>query len=432
MRGSTSSCMPTTITRCDECWVSRKMSFKTVFDVTGYVTNYVGSFSWRQVRSRLTPHSNLQQLRNVLSKELNRIDQTDIQNLIEGLNRRMKWQNIAEVRRETRSNIHVQHSRKCRKIRQIVHKDRHVHFEYERPQLWTKNKWMLRDDTASAHRALATLQFCTRNKMVVVLHPRIHQILAPATIFVSEHEIQAKESPFWHYARDPTRVAEAELQRKYQNIFRRYNLCLAPKAEHIQHRLRKEHYGLIPNDTSLEVQNIDQREIICWTRCITYVSEKLHSKYGVHSEEYLLICTEMFYLRKLWLFVFGIHNLENNTAQYYCYHEGQATRGPNEVCTLLNDYISEIPDSVKNTCVYDSCGGQNRNNTIVRYPMYVTMSAKFQAAENSSDEKYQQSKMKNKEMMYAVVFLACYHIVTEYLSYDTEKNCGIVQICKRE
>ncbi|KAJ4430809.1 hypothetical protein ANN_19400 [Periplaneta americana] len=39
----------------------------------------------KQVRSR----SNLQQLRNVLSKEWNRIDQTDIQNLIEGLNRRM-------------------------------------------------------------------------------------------------------------------------------------------------------------------------------------------------------------------------------------------------------------------------------------------------------------------------------------------------------
>ncbi|KAJ4437701.1 hypothetical protein ANN_17846 [Periplaneta americana] len=43
----------------------------------------------KRVRGRLTPHSNLQQLRNVLSKEWNRIDQTDIQNLIEGFNRRM-------------------------------------------------------------------------------------------------------------------------------------------------------------------------------------------------------------------------------------------------------------------------------------------------------------------------------------------------------
>ncbi|KAJ4434797.1 hypothetical protein ANN_23368 [Periplaneta americana] len=45
----------------------------------------------KRVRSRLTPHSNLQQLRNALSKEWNRIDQTDIQNVIEGLNRRMHF-----------------------------------------------------------------------------------------------------------------------------------------------------------------------------------------------------------------------------------------------------------------------------------------------------------------------------------------------------
>ncbi|KAJ4433220.1 hypothetical protein ANN_15478 [Periplaneta americana] len=37
----------------------------------------------KQVRSRLSPHSNVQQLRNILNKEWNRIHQTDIQNLIE-------------------------------------------------------------------------------------------------------------------------------------------------------------------------------------------------------------------------------------------------------------------------------------------------------------------------------------------------------------
>ncbi|KAJ4429181.1 hypothetical protein ANN_26184 [Periplaneta americana] len=75
---------------------------------------------------------------------------------------------------------------------------------------------------------------------------------------------------------------------------------------------------------------------------------------------------EMFYLRKLWLFVFGIHNQENNTAQFYCYHEGQANRGPIEVCTFVNDYISEL-DSVKELHVFsDPCGGQNRNNTVLK------------------------------------------------------------------
>ncbi|KAJ4426309.1 hypothetical protein ANN_27123 [Periplaneta americana] len=48
------------------------------------------------------------------------------------------------------------------KIRQIVHNDSHVHFEHERPQLWKQNKWLLHDDNAPAHRALAARQFCTR------------------------------------------------------------------------------------------------------------------------------------------------------------------------------------------------------------------------------------------------------------------------------
>ncbi|KAJ4445973.1 hypothetical protein ANN_12659 [Periplaneta americana] len=83
---------------------------------------------------------------------------------------------------------------------------------------------------------------------------------------------------------------------------------------------------------------------------------------------------EMFYLRKLWLFVFGIHNQENNTAQFYCYHEGQANRGPIEVCTFLNDYISEL-DSVKELHVFsDLCGGQNRNNTVFSRLFYDALS----------------------------------------------------------
>ncbi|KAJ4447546.1 hypothetical protein ANN_09553 [Periplaneta americana] len=84
--------------------------------------------------------------------------------------------------------------------------------------------------------------------------------------------------------------------------------------------------------------------------------------------------SEMFYLRKLWLFVFGIHNQENNTAQFYCYHEGQANRNPIEVYTFLNDYISEL-DSVKELHVFsDPCGGQNRNNTVFSRLFYDALS----------------------------------------------------------
>lgn len=39
---------------------------------------------------------------------------------------------------------------------------------------------------------------------------------------------------------------------------------------------------------------------------------------------------EMFYLRKLWHYVFGIHNLSNNESVFYTYHEGQGRKGPDE------------------------------------------------------------------------------------------------------
>ncbi|KAJ4436388.1 hypothetical protein ANN_19020 [Periplaneta americana] len=74
--------------------------------------------------------------------------------------------------------------------------------------LTSTSKCMLHDYNAPAHRALATCQFCTRNKMVIFLTPRIHQILPSATFLVSEDEIQAKGSPFWHCGGDPTRIAE--------------------------------------------------------------------------------------------------------------------------------------------------------------------------------------------------------------------------------
>lgn len=40
---------------------------------------------------------------------------------------------------------------------------------------------------------------------------------------------------------------------------------------------------------------------------------------------------EMFYLRKLWYYVFNIFDMKNNKAVFYTYREGEAKRGHNEV-----------------------------------------------------------------------------------------------------
>lgn len=74
----------------------------------------------------------------------------------------------------------------------------------------------------------------------------------------------------------------------------------------------------------------------------------------------------MFYLRKLWLCV-CVHDLMNSD-NFYTYHEGEAKRGPNEVCSLLWKTIQNMDSSVKELHVFsDACEGQNKNYTLIRF-----------------------------------------------------------------
>ena len=44
-------------------------------------------------------------------------------------------------------------------------------------------------------------------------------------------------------------------------------------------------------------------------------------------------------------------------------------KSPDEVCTFLLDYMTnELPPTIKNLILFsDSCGGQNKNHTLVRF-----------------------------------------------------------------
>lgn len=78
---------------------------------------------------------------------------------------------------------------------------------------------------------------------------------------------------------------------------------------------------------------------------------------------------EVFYMRQLWVNVFGIHNLKTNEAKMYMYHEGQAYKSPDEVCSFLFNYIkNEIPDNIKHLILFsDGPFGQNKNHTVIRF-----------------------------------------------------------------
>jgi len=88
---------------------------------------------------------------------------------------------------------------------------------------------------------------------------------------------------------------------------------------------------------------------------------------------------EIFYLRQLWCFVFGIHDLKTNSAKFYCYHEGQGNKTPDEICSFLLDYFNNVlPAAVEHLILFsDGCVGQNKNHTVVRFLLNLTDSGRF-------------------------------------------------------
>lgn len=78
---------------------------------------------------------------------------------------------------------------------------------------------------------------------------------------------------------------------------------------------------------------------------------------------------EVFYLGQQCVNIFGIHNLRTNTAKFFLYHEGEAHKSPNEVCSfLLNYFEDDVPHTVKKVMLFsDGAAGQNKNNTVVKF-----------------------------------------------------------------
>lgn len=78
---------------------------------------------------------------------------------------------------------------------------------------------------------------------------------------------------------------------------------------------------------------------------------------------------EIFYMRQLWVNIFSIHDLKSNRSKIYMYHEGEANKSPDEVCSMIWNYIQkEIPDNIKHLVLFsDGPSGQNKNHTVTRF-----------------------------------------------------------------
>ncbi|XP_072402345.1 uncharacterized protein [Diabrotica undecimpunctata] len=85
-----------------------------------------------------------------------------------------------------------------------------------------------------------------------------------------------------------------------------------------------------------------------------------------------LTTNKVFYMRVLWTYNFGVHNLGKKCASMYMWDESVASRGSMEVSLCLWKFIAGLNQNTRHHIAFsDSCSGQNKNKNIVKFFMYV-------------------------------------------------------------
>ena len=76
---------------------------------------------------------------------------------------------------------------------------------------------------------------------------------------------------------------------------------------------------------------------------------------------------EIFYMRQLWVFIFCIHNINKEQSSTYAMKDtGESL--PTNLHFFFYYMTNELPPTVKNLILFsDSCGGQNKNHTLIRF-----------------------------------------------------------------
>ena len=89
---------------------------------------------------------------------------------------------------------------------------------------------------------------------------------------------------------------------------------------------------------------------------------------------------EAYYCRQLSAYNLGIHSITTGAVTMNTWHEGIASRGPEEVSSCLLEYCKQLAEAgVRTVTAYsDSCGGQNRNYKVALMWSYICQKYKFQ------------------------------------------------------
>ena len=91
----------------------------------------------------------------------------------------------------------------------------------------------------------------------------------------------------------------------------------------------------------------------------------------------------VFYLRQLWVYNLGIHNVSNGNGYMCMWPENVARRGSDEIASCLLKYFRSLTVKPKHLIAYsDSCGGQNKNFYMICFWVYVVLKGLFECVDH--------------------------------------------------
>lgn len=84
--------------------------------------------------------------------------------------------------------------------------------------------------------------------------------------------------------------------------------------------------------------------------------------------------TSQFYKRLFWMYILNIHNHCTGQSAMYYYTEKEGKKNANAICSMMYDYIGKnMSDEVQKIYLFsDSCGGQNKNYTVVSFLSWLS------------------------------------------------------------
>lgn len=85
--------------------------------------------------------------------------------------------------------------------------------------------------------------------------------------------------------------------------------------------------------------------------------------------------SEVYFRRQLSFYVFNVHILATGVSVFYTYDQTEGKKGADDVVSMLDHFVHNYLDpSVEELRIFcDSCSGQNKNYTMLRYFHYMTV-----------------------------------------------------------